>query len=326
MATILEDAGINIFKINLANNLATVYQNTDRSDLAVKKYLEIIETSNENHRTHYYNLGLVYYKNKSFKESIKAFNNAINVKENNSGTGLSRIYLALSRSLQKNKKTNEAYYALQTGDSLRVVEDKENTNRLLDLLNNEHQQELFNKEKKLANEKLENKKTENFQLTLILIISLLLLIVSSFLFILKNKKNKILLKQNLELTASNKKKTEPVLHKSISEELINKIEKFLYEKEIFIDSNLTLDKLSKLLNSNRTYVSENINAHYKVSFSALIKSLRIKKAREMLIDPKFSNYSIEGIATSVGYKSISSFNSSFKKDTGITPSYFRNNA
>jgi YesN/AraC family two-component response regulator len=130
----------------------------------------------------------------------------------------------------------------------------------------------------------------------------------------------------LELTKSNKKVIEPVLDKSISQELIDKLEKLLHEKEVFIDPNLTLEKLSKILNSNRTYLSENINLHYKVSFSSLIKSFRIKKAREMLIDKNFSYYSIEGIATSVGYKSISSFNSSFKKETGITPSYFRKNA
>lgn len=321
-----EKLGIIRFSVNLSNNFATVYQNTNRYELAIQKYLEILSISTSNNRTHYHNLGLVYYKNNEIEKAIEAYQNAIDTKVNTSGTGLSNIYTSLSYALSDLNRTQEAYNALIIGDSLRKTENTESSNILLDALTLEHKEELFNKEQQLTNEKIENEKVENFYLTLILIISLLLLSVSLFLFFLKEKKNKLLLKQNLELTKNKEKVQIPIIDKSISIEIIEKLEILLYKKEVFVDPNLTLEKLAKLLKSNRTYVSENINLHYNVSFSALIKTLRIKKAREMLIDKEFSNYSIEGIATSVGYKSISSFNSSFKKETGITPSYFRKNA
>jgi YesN/AraC family two-component response regulator len=97
----------------------------------------------------------------------------------------------------------------------------------------------------------------------------------------------------------------------------------LYQKEVFVNPEITLDKLAKTLGTNRSYLSENINAHFNQSFRSLINKLRITKAREMLIDEKFAHYSIEGIAISVGYRNISSSNSIFKKETGITPSFFR---
>jgi len=39
-------------------------------------------------------------------------------------------------------------------------------------------------------------------------------------------------------------------------------------------------------------------------------------------EEKYQSYSIEGIATSVGFKTKSVFNISFKKFTGVTPSYY----
>jgi AraC-like DNA-binding protein len=46
-------------------------------------------------------------------------------------------------------------------------------------------------------------------------------------------------------------------------------------------------------------------------------------ARKLLIDPNFDHYSIEGISKEVGFSSISSFNTLFKKFTGLTPSQFK---
>jgi AraC-like DNA-binding protein len=129
----------------------------------------------------------------------------------------------------------------------------------------------------------------------------------------------------LELTESislNKKKKSE--NKIILPELIIQIENLFDKDKIFMDPEITLDKISKLLNTNRSYLSETINQHYNKSFRTIINTYRINEARLLLVDEKFHHYSIEGIALTVGYKSISSFNSVFKKETGITPSYFRN--
>jgi len=44
---------------------------------------------------------------------------------------------------------------------------------------------------------------------------------------------------------------------------------------------------------------------------------------EMLLSEQFDNYSMEGIATTVGFNSKSSFYAAFKKYTGYTPTEFK---
>jgi AraC-like DNA-binding protein len=318
-----ENLGIYKFHENLANNLATVYQNTNRYDKAIASYLRLIEEGNRTNSTHFYNLGVVYYKNKQYLSSVEMLETATTIEYDKSNIYLSSVYSALSRSLNQIGESGKAYIALSHSDSLKVLEDKESANRLLDELKLKHQEKLFEREKSLTEERIRHEQKENLLLLFILGLVTVVLIVIVILFIIKSKKNQVLFLKNIELTVSNQKPIKLKSDNPISLELITKLEKLLYDKEVFTNSKLTLEKLSKQLNTNRTYLSETINTHYNLSFSVLINRLRVKKAREMLIDNEFIHYSIEGVSTSVGFNSISTFNTYFKKETGITPSYFR---
>jgi AraC-like DNA-binding protein len=44
-----------------------------------------------------------------------------------------------------------------------------------------------------------------------------------------------------------------------------------------------------------------------------------------LLDKQLDHYSIEGIASMCGFSTISTFNTNFKRITGVTPSYYREN-
>lgn len=322
-AQVYERLGIQEFHENLTNNLATVYQNTDRYNKAIEYYTLLINEGDQSNTTHYYNLGLVYYKNKDYQKSVQMLETATTIEYDKSNIFLSSVYSALSTSLNKIGETKKAYTALSYADSLKIIEDKESANRLLDELKLNHQEKLFEKEKILSSEKIRHEQKEKLLLRFILGLVTILLLVIVVLFILKSRKNQVLFQKNIELTLANKKTKKPKKENNVSTTLITKLEKLLNEKEAFTNSKLTLEKLAKQLNTNRTYLSENINSHYKMSFSVLINQLRIKKAREMLIDKEFVHYSIEGISDSVGFNSLSTFNTYFKKETGITPSYFR---
>ena len=59
-----------------------------------------------------------------------------------------------------------------------------------------------------------------------------------------------------------------------------------------------------------------------IDFNNFVNEYRVKEVRKRLINSESNNYSIEGIAKSVGFHSKSTFNASFKKCTGVTPSFF----
>ena len=89
---------------------------------------------------------------------------------------------------------------------------------------------------------------------------------------------------------------------------------------------MVLPDFAKKLHSNRNYLSQIINEHFNVNFNNFVNEYRIKESRKLLLSSKYENYTIEGIATTVGFHSKTTFNNAFKKFTGVTPSFFRKNS
>ena len=98
---------------------------------------------------------------------------------------------------------------------------------------------------------------------------------------------------------------------------------FMVEHQPYLEPGLTIDKLSKMLNTNRTYLHQTIKENASQGFNEFINEYRISEAKEMLSQEKFNYLSIEGVANSVGFNSKSPFNKAFKQFTGLTPSFFR---
>lgn len=112
------------------------------------------------------------------------------------------------------------------------------------------------------------------------------------------------------------------LNETEQQALIHKIEVLFKEKKIFLQSDLTLDKLAKKLNTNRSYISQVINDAYNQNFNNFLNEFRIKEACILLADPRYKHLSIEGISAEVGFNSIATFNRCFKKFTGENPSAY----
>lgn len=98
----------------------------------------------------------------------------------------------------------------------------------------------------------------------------------------------------------------------------------LEKDEIFRDPNLSIEQMYRLLNTNRTYLSQLINQDMGKSFHQLINLYRVKKAADMLSDPEEVHLSVKDIAEIVGFKSISTFNTIFKEEYDMSPSVWRN--
>ena len=106
--------------------------------------------------------------------------------------------------------------------------------------------------------------------------------------------------------------------------IIDELE-LLISNKFFLNPDINLYTLSKILDTNTSYLSKVINEYLGKNFSEFLKELRINEAIIRIGERKLmTKYSMEGFAHELGFKSKSSFNVAFKKYTGITPSEFIN--
>lgn len=107
-----------------------------------------------------------------------------------------------------------------------------------------------------------------------------------------------------------------------SEEIFAKIQVALKEKRLFMQSDLTLGHLSKTIGSTSRKVSQVINDRMGHSFFDLINTYRIAEAQKIFRERKNPKLTVLEVMYEVGFNSKSSFNTQFKKKTGLTPSEY----
>lgn len=113
-------------------------------------------------------------------------------------------------------------------------------------------------------------------------------------------------------------------NKTIDKETLDLIsQKFsvIVEKELFLNSNFTLEEAAKELKVTKHILSQYVNEVLGKSFTNLIKEYRIEKAKELLETEK--NYTIESLGYDSGFNSKSTFFTAFKKQTGLTPTEYQ---
>lgn len=107
-----------------------------------------------------------------------------------------------------------------------------------------------------------------------------------------------------------------------SEEIFAKIQEALKDKRLFMESDLTLSHLSEAIGYSSRKVSQVINDSMGHSFFDLINTYRIAEAQKIFKERKDPKLTVLEVMYEVGYNSKSSFNTQFKKKTGLTPSEF----
>ena len=124
----------------------------------------------------------------------------------------------------------------------------------------------------------------------------------------------------------NKTKISSTLFDDETKEKIKLIEDFMQEKEPFLDSDLTVQKLALQMNLPQKDLSTIINNHIGKHFFDFVNEYRIKKAMSLLENPEEKNMTVLEILYEVGFNSKSSFNTAFKKYSELTPTEFRKKA
>jgi AraC-like DNA-binding protein len=114
---------------------------------------------------------------------------------------------------------------------------------------------------------------------------------------------------------------------SLSEQNIDKykkeIEKLLTEDKIFKNNGLSVQDMADKLGIPRQYLTEILNAHMKIGFQELLSQYRVEEFIKYLNDKDYRNYTLMAIANEVGFSSKTTFNTAFKKITGMTPSEYK---
>lgn len=108
-------------------------------------------------------------------------------------------------------------------------------------------------------------------------------------------------------------------------EVVLKLEEYFTSRKAYLNKELKIWEVSKMINSNRTYVSGIINKHYGMNFCSYVNHYRVEEARLMLESISFDGYTLEHIGDLAGFGSLNSFIRAFQKETGKTPGKYRDN-
>ncbi|WP_163222381.1 AraC family transcriptional regulator [Bacteroides sp. 214] len=108
-------------------------------------------------------------------------------------------------------------------------------------------------------------------------------------------------------------------------ELMQRVAQLVEKERIFTQPELTLIDLANRLEINRTYLSAAINHCTGQSFSNYLAQLRVREAVRIMSDPQNAKLTIDSVAFNAGFSDRHNFYRAFKRETGLSPTAFRNN-
>lgn len=102
--------------------------------------------------------------------------------------------------------------------------------------------------------------------------------------------------------------------------LAERIEAAMQRDQLFLDPDLSLEKLTRHLRATPNHVSQTLNQHLGLSFFDYVARWRITEAKARLAAGQTS---VTAIAYEVGFNSRSTFYKAFRRETGLTPAQYR---
>ncbi|MBB5637724.1 AraC-like DNA-binding protein/uncharacterized membrane protein [Pedobacter cryoconitis] len=108
-----------------------------------------------------------------------------------------------------------------------------------------------------------------------------------------------------------------------NKEDILRIKEYMVQHEPYLEPSLTIQDLADQINVPVRDLSILINNQLGQHFFDFVNEYRIEKAMKILKDPARSNLTILEVLYEIGFNSKSSFNTSFKKHTNLTPTAYR---
>lgn len=108
-----------------------------------------------------------------------------------------------------------------------------------------------------------------------------------------------------------------------AEQLYAQLIEFMKTKKPYLNPEINIYQLAILLNIKKHHLSQVINERTGMNFFDFINTFRVEEIKKNLTHPSMKNLTLLGIALESGFNSKATFNSAFKKFTGLTPSDFQ---
>jgi len=105
--------------------------------------------------------------------------------------------------------------------------------------------------------------------------------------------------------------------------LVTRIRALMEDEKLYQETELTLHQLATKLEVPTYMVSQALNEGMKKNFYDLVNGYRVEEAKRLLLDAGNRNYTILSVGFEAGFNSKTTFNTVFKKFTGLTPTDFR---
>ena len=113
------------------------------------------------------------------------------------------------------------------------------------------------------------------------------------------------------------------LNEEDKKRILKLLREYMDNKKPYLEPELTLEQLAGQLLLRPKILSQVINESLQQNFFDFINRYRIEAAKKMLTNPADQKITVLEVLYEVGFNSKSSFNTLFKKHTGLTPSEFK---
>lgn len=317
-----------------AGNIHTALHDFHKADSC---YREAFDNLNHNadenvHIKLYRSYGDFLYKTKNYTEAENYYKLGILTSEKSNNIddmhhllhGLSETYEALGMTdsaLVYQKKYHQA-----ATEAFNLYKEKEFNQLFLDYEKVKYEKDLQQKELEIS-----DSRKVIIIISAVLAIAVILSISLIYVYRKKDRMYTILVEQHQQslqqMKLKEKMAQENIRNRDDSksqneQELFNRLENLMKSEKIFRETDLTLDRIASLLDSNRTYVSSVINKYAGMTFPNYLNNYRIGEAISIISDPD-RDIVLKALCNELGYKSMTSFYRAFQKETGCTPSVYR---
>jgi AraC-like DNA-binding protein len=129
--------------------------------------------------------------------------------------------------------------------------------------------------------------------------------------------------KDVSANSETKKYTRSGLEDEEAEKIYEELIHFMKTKKPYLNPGLNIYQLSDSLNLKKHHLSQVINEKSGMNFFDFINTYRVEEIKRNLARQSMENFTLLGIGLESGFNSKATFNSAFKKFTGLTPSDFQ---